>query len=519
MRAKGRVSIAVIIVAAFLSGIMFTTVGANVFDLGDKVGVASRAAEGTAIEDDLPGVADLQDAFTEVADRVNPTVVQITAEKLVSRERGRTANPFEGTPFEDFFGGPFQFEGPQHPLPQTGLGSGVIIRENGYILTNNHVVDGADELTVIMMDGRRFPAEVVGADPVSDVAVIKIDEGNLPFVSFGDSDGVRVGQWVMAFGSPLHQNLSNTVTAGIISATGRLQGGIGPGIPGQGPSAIHNFIQTDAAINPGNSGGPLVDLNGRLIGINTAIVSRSGGYQGIGFAIPVNTVRTVSDQLMESGRVDRARLGVQFGPASESLIRALDLPRGAAVISSVQPGSAADRAGLEAGDVVVEVNGQKLTNHLQLSQWIGAMRPGADATIVVVRDEERRTFDVQLGGWDVEEEIASSDRGTEERSDRAEMMDDLGIRLSDITPEVARRAGLEGNVEGVMITQVDPSSQAAREAALSAGSVIIEIDRQPVRNLDEFENVYRAVAPGKAFLVKLITGDDQTYVTALTKPE
>ncbi len=222
---------------------------------------------------------------------------------------------------------------------------------------------------------------------------------------------------------------------------------------------------------------------------------------------------------MESGRVDRARLGVQFGPASESLIRALDLPRGAAVISSVQPGSAADRAGLEAGDVVVEVNGQKLTNHLQLSQWIGAMRPGADATIVVVRDEERRTFDVQLGGWDVEEEIASSDRGTEERSDRAEMMDDLGIRLSDITPEVARRAGLEGNVEGVMITQVDPSSQAAREAALSAGSVIIEIDRQPVRNLDEFENVYRAVAPGKAFLVKLITGDDQTYVTALTKPE
>lgn len=517
MAAKGRVPIAVLIVVAFLSGIMFTTVGANIFDLGDKVGVETRAAEGTAIDNDLPGVADLEDAFTEVADRVNPTVVQITAEQLVSNG-DRQRNPFEGTPFEDFFG-PFQFDSPQQPGPRTGLGSGVIIRQDGYILTNNHVVDRADELTVVMMDGRRYPAEIVGADAVSDVAVIKIDENNLPFVSFGDSDNIRVGQWVMAFGSPLSESLSNSVTAGIISATGRLQGGFSRGSDGQGPSQIHNFIQTDAAINPGNSGGPLVDLTGRLIGINTAIISRSGGYQGIGFAIPVNTVRTVSEQLMETGRVDRARLGVQFGPASESLIRALDLPRGAAVVSSVTPGSAADRAGLEAGDVIVEVNGEQLTNHLQLSQWIGAMRPGDEATLVVMRGEERRTFDVQLGGWDVEAETASNNTGDRDQSGRTQMMQELGFRLSDITPELARRAGLESNIDGVIVTEIDPSSQAYRDANITQGSIIVEIDRRPVGNLSEFEEAYRDIEPGRTFLVKLMTGDEQTYITALTKPQ
>ena len=519
MTEKGRVPIAIIVVVAFLSGIMFTTVGANIFNLGDNVGVESRAADGTAIDRGLPGASDLEGAFTEVAERVNPTVVQITAEKLVTRERGQTRNPFEGTPFEDFFGGPRGFEGPEQPMPQMGLGSGVIIRQDGYILTNNHVIDGADELTVIMMNGGRFDAEVVGADPVSDVAVIKINQDNLPFVSFGNSEEIRVGQWVMAFGSPLSADLSNTVTAGIISATGRLQGGIGTGSQGQGPSQIHNFIQTDAAINRGNSGGPLVDLNGRLIGINTAIISQTGGNMGIGFAIPVNTVEMVSDQLIESGQVNRARLGVQFGPASESLIEALELPRGAAVISQVLPGSSAAQSGLQAGDIIISVNGEELSNHLQLSLLIGGMHPGDEVSLTVVRDEDRRSFDVELGGWDASEETASADNGERELSGRDQMMENLGFGLSDITPEIARRAGLAQGVSGVMVTEINPASEAYRDANLRQGHIIIEVDRQPVRNLNEFEDVYNDIEPGATFLIKMLVGEEQTSITALTKPE
>ncbi len=515
MNAKGRVSIAVIVVVAFFSGVMFTTVGANIFGLEEGIGTETRAAEGTAIDRDLSSVADFQDAFMEVAERVNPTVVQISSERLATRENGQMRNPFEGTPFEDFFGG---FEGPQQPRPQTGLGSGVVIRSDGYVITNNHVVEGADEVTVVMMDGTRYEAEVIGTDAVSDVAVIKVDQENLPFMSVGNSDDVRVGQWVLAFGSPLSESLSNTVTAGIVSATGRLQGGFAPPQSQQGPSQIHNFIQTDAAINPGNSGGPLVDLNGRLIGINTAIISRTGGNQGIGFAIPVNTVQDVADQLIEHGRVDRARLGVSFGPASQSLIQALDLPRGAAVISSVTPGSAAERAGIEAGDVIVAINDKELTNHLQLSQRIGAMHPGETATLTVVRNDERRTFEVQLGGWEGGDEPTTADRSTEDRPSRSQMMDALGFRLSDLTPELARRAGLEEDVDGVIITEIDPSSQAYRAAELRRGNIIIEIDRKRVRNLDEFEEVYNGIEAGDSFLVRLYTGENQTYITALTKP-
>lgn len=515
MNAKGRVSIAVIVVVAFFSGVMFTTVGANIFGLDEGIGTETLAAEGTAIDRDLSSVADFQDAFMEVAERVNPTVVQISSERLATRENGQMRNPFEGTPFEDFFGG---FEGPRQPAPQKGLGSGVIVRSDGYIITNNHVVEGADELTVVMMDGSHHKAEVIGTDVVSDVAVVKIDRDNLPFMSIGNSDDVRVGQWVMAFGSPLSESLSNTVTAGIVSATGRLQGGFAAPGDQAGPSQIHNFIQTDAAINPGNSGGPLVDLTGRLIGINTAIISRTGGNQGIGFAIPINTAQNVAEQLIETGRVDRARLGVRFGSASESLIQALDLPRGAAVISSVEPGSAAERAGIESGDIVVAINGQELTNHLQLSQRIGSMHPGETASLTVVRNDERRTFEVQLGGWEGDDESTTARRTTNDQAAPSRMMEDLGLGLSNITPELARRSGLEEDVRGVIITEVDPASQAYRSAELRQGQIIIEIDRKRVRNLSEFEDVYEDIEPGSSFLVRLYTGENQSYITALTKP-
>lgn len=510
-----------IVVVAFLSGIMFTTVGANIIDMGDRVGVETQAAEGTLIQDRLPSAADLEDAFTQVAERVNPTVVQIRAEQIPDRrqqENGQRQNPFEGTPFEDFFGD-FGFNGPQQPMPRSGLGSGVIIRGDGYVLTNNHVVEGMDELTVVMMDGTRYDAEIIGNDPVSDVAIIKIDASGLPFISVGDSDNVKVGQWVMAFGSPLSENLSNTVTAGIISATGRIQGGMGrPGPTDQTrPSTTHNFIQTDAAINPGNSGGPLVNLRGELVGVNTAIISRTGGNQGIGFAIPANTARSIADQLIESGRVERGRLGVSYGPASESLIEALDLPRGAAVIERVMPGTSADRSGIQAGDIIVRVNGNDLTNHNQLSLWIGNMKPGDTVELTVNRDGDEETFEVELGGWpgtDEEEPQTASAPA----SNREQMMQDLGITLGNITPQLAQQAGFEEEVEGVIVTNVDPASYAYREANLQRGAVIVEVNRQRVRNLDDFEEAYEAVEEGDSFLVRLQTPDGGAYVTALRKP-
>lgn len=520
MKSTGRVSLAVIVVAAFLAGIMFTTIGANVFDVGDSVATPSRAAGGTLIEQELPGATELEDAFIQVATRVNPTVVQIQAERLVTDgDRPQPRNPFEGTPFEDFFGD-FGFGQPQ-PMPRQGMGSGVIIREDGYILTNNHVISEMNELRVILMDGSEYDAEVVGADAVSDVAVLKIDADGLPFISIGDSDDIQVGQWVMAFGSPLRADLSNTVTAGIISATGRVQGG--GFVPSfreapSGPTPTHSFIQTDAAINPGNSGGPLVNLRGEMIGINTAIISRTGGFQGIGFAIPSNAAWDVASQLIETGRVERGRLGVSYGPASPSLIDALDLPRGAAVVEQVTPGTAAERAGLQSGDIIVSVNGRELTNHQQLSLWIGAMKPGETVELTVNRDGDLETLEVELGAWEGDTETVAANEPAN-RSPREQMMEELGFTLGNITPELARRAGFESPVDGVIVTDINPSSDAFREARLRTGHVIIEIDRRPVRNLEEFEEVYRNIEPGSTFLVRLRTPGGGTNVTALTKPK
>jgi serine protease Do len=512
MSAKGKISVMVLVVIAFLSGVLITTTGANLFDLGDWIGVESQAKEGrgTALDLDTPTSPDeLEDAFTAVAESVNPTVVQIRAAKMMQRRSMR--DPFEGTPFEDFFG-PFRPRGDDdQEFRSEGLGSGVILRADGYIATNNHVVDGADELQVMMFDGRMYDAEVIGTDPASDLAVIRIEADGLPFVSIGDSDQINVGQWVLAFGSPLSQELSNTVTAGIISAVGRLTP--------NGESGVQDYLQTDAAINPGNSGGPLVDLRGRLIGINTAIFTRTGGYQGIGFAIPANIVRRVTDELIETGSVQRARLGVRYGPATESLIRALDLPRGAAQVASIEPGSAAEQAGLQEGDVITAINGRPLNNHLELSQRIANMKPDQEVELTINREGQEQTVSVSLGEAEpLEGATARSER--EGASPEERMMEELGFSVSNITAETMQRFGFEEEVDGVLITDVDQSSEAYREARIRRGLVITEIDRKPVRSLDEFEEVYDAIESGSTFIVRLMDpSQGGTVVTALTKPE
>ncbi len=518
MSSKTKTSLAFVVAAAFIAGILFTTLGANLFHFGDAVGIPLSAKDSQVAVSQ--SALELEEAFVQVAENVNPAVVQILSEKVVRNPHGNMGrNPFEGTPFEDFFGGGRGGNGAPEEFRSPGLGSGVIIRENGYILTNNHVVEGADELNIRLLDGSRYDAKVIGTDAYSDLAVIKIEATGLPYIAIGDSENLRPGQMVMAFGSPLSTDLGNTVTSGIISAVGRLQSM-------DSQSGVQNYIQTDAAINPGNSGGPLVDLRGKLIGINTAIYTRTGGYQGIGFAIPVNTVRGVAEQLIASGKVERARLGVEFRPATESLIKAYKLPRGAAQVASVVDGSAAKRAGIKEGDVIVAVDGRRLTNHLQLSQLISVKRPGDKVEITVNREGQEQVINISLGRMDAAAETASDDRPDDDEGEapssggaETRAYDELGFTVSNLTPQLRRELELPADAAGVVVQNVQAGSEAARDAGIQNGLLITEMDRKPIKNIRDFERTYKAVKPGASFLVRMkIPGQNGTLVTALSRP-
>lgn len=517
MSTKGKVSIALFVGGAFVAGILFATVGANLFGVGDAIGTPGQATPldgSTAIEQEAAptGPQSFQTAFTEVSESVNPAVVQIRPQKTVDSRR---QNPFQGTPFEDFFGGP---DGSERELRQ-GLGSGVIIRSDGHIVTNNHVVENAEQVSVATLDGTEYDAEIVGTDPFSDLAVIDVEADDLTAISFGDSDRLQTGQWVLAFGSPLSQNLNNSVTAGIVSAVGRLQSTPQrrrrPTQQDREISPVQNFVQTDAAINPGNSGGPLVNLNGELVGINTAIASQTGGYQGIGFAIPSNTVERVATQLIEEGDVRRARLGVTYGPASKSLIQNEDLPSGAAIVRQVEDGSAADEAGLEAGDVVTAVDGQKLDNHLQIGNRVASMRPGDEVTLTIRRDDEMSEITATLEAAGEGDQTASAE-GDPPSEDQ--LMKELGLKIQNVTPEIARRLRLN-NTDGVVITDVDRSNPMIRRSGLESGQVIIKMDGKNTPDTEAFQEVYGQIPPGKAFRVVVRLQQGFVDVTSLRKPE
>jgi len=515
MSTQGKVSLAVVIGGAFLAGILFATAGANLFGAGDAVGTPSKAADldgSTAIEQSATSVpSDFETAFSKVAESVNPAVVQIRAAQVVEQRR---MNPFEGTPFERFFGGP---QGPSQPEVRQGLGSGVIVRSDGHIVTNNHVIEDAEELSVRTLDGTQYDAEVVGTDPYSDLAVLKIDASDLKAVSFGDSDQISVGQWVMAFGSPLDPRLNNSVTAGIISALGRLRS-----MPQRSPnpaqsSGVNNFIQTDAAINPGNSGGPLINLRGQLVGLNTAIASQTGGYQGIGFAIPANTVERVTTQIIEEGDVRRAYLGIRYGEAPQSLVQNEELPQGSAVVSQVESGTPAAEAGLQAGDIITAIDGETLNNYLQLGNQIASMQPGDEVSLQINRDGETQTLSVTLGSRNNMAAASGTGGDQEGPSTRDAIAEELGLQLQDVTPEIARRMGLEQD-RGVLITGVDRSNPMIRDSGLQARQIIFEMGGQEIPDLDTFMEVYGSVEPGQAFRMAVRNPDGFVFVTSLRKP-
>jgi Do/DeqQ family serine protease len=396
-------------------------------------------------------------SYADVLDEVRPAVVSVFSSRVVRQRQWQ--HPFGDDPFfRRFFGVP---EGQEREQRRQGLGSGVIISDNGYILTNNHVIEGADEVRVALSDQREFTAKVVGTDPKTDVAVLKIEADHLPSAALTDSDGIRVGDIVFALGNPL--GVGQTVTMGIVSATGRQQIGI------LGHGGYENFIQTDAAINQGNSGGPLVDGDGRVIGINTAILSRTGGNIGIGFAIPVNLVANVMESLIQTGTVERGYLGVNIQPLSPELAEDFNIPEGrGALINDVVPDSPAAQAGLQRGDVIVKVDEQRVSNHTALRLMISQMRPGSSPVVEFIRNGELQSVQVELGRLD--------DPGMAPRSRRGEFLE--GVSVAPVTPELREQYELAEGLRGLVVTEVAPGSLYAD--SLPVGAVIVEINQRSV---------------------------------------
>jgi Do/DeqQ family serine protease len=411
-----------------------------------------------------------QNSYADVVARVAPAVVTVRSER-----RGRAAqqHPFMDDPmFREFFGQRMP-NMPQTPRREEGLGSGVIVTGDGYILTNHHVVDGADEIRVEMNDRRVLVAKIVGSDPPSDLAVLKIDATNLPVLPLGDSDKVRVGDIALAIGNPL--GIGQTVTSGIISAKERTTSGVGDG-------SFANFIQTDAPINRGNSGGALVNTSGELIGINSQILSPTGGSIGIGFAIPSNMAKGVMDQLVKGGKVRRGQLGVQIQEVTSDIAASLDLKevRGV-IIGAVTAGSAGERAGLKQGDVITAVNGTAVNDVNALRNRIASTAPGTDVTLTVVREGREQQVRATLGEFTQTAQRGDAQGGPDSGGNSVgESTGRLGIRVQPLTPELAGELELPSSAQGVVVAEVDPSGPAA-EAGLRSGDVIVQVNRQPVR--------------------------------------
>lgn len=410
------------------------------------------------------GPTAVRTSFADVVDRVGPSVVTVRAEKRV---RAPQQAPYMNDDFfRQFFGGRTPQMQPQQPQVERGLGSGVIVNSNGIILTNFHVVDGAEDIKVDLIDKRTLPATVVGTDKASDLAVLKVEGGEFPALALGDSDKMRVGDVVLAVGNPL--GLEQTVTMGIISAKDRRTG--------LGDGGFEDFLQTDAPINHGNSGGALVNTDGELIGINSQILSPSGGSIGIGFAIPSNMAKGVMDQLVATGKVRRGQLGVGIQPVTSDLAASLGLTdvRGV-VVNQVSPGSPAERAGIKTEDVITAFNGAAVTDSNDLRNKVASTQPGTEVALTIVRGGHEQQVKATLGEFKPEEQQSSIVAPPSDQESGA-----LGLQVQPLTPELASQVGVPSATQGLIVANVSPGSP-ADDAGIARGDVIMQINRQPIK--------------------------------------
>jgi len=424
------------------------------------------------------------EAMSKVAERVKPAVVNISTSRTVKTQR----HPFFDDPlFRRFFGDP----GPQK-RKVTNLGSGVIATPDGYILTNNHVIEGAEDIIVKLSDGKEYKGRPIGMDSRTDIAIIKINETNLPTVPWGDSDKLRVGEVVLAVGNPY--GLSQTITMGIISALGR---------SGIGITDYEDFIQTDAAINPGNSGGALVNIKGELIGINTAIFSTSGGYQGIGFAIPSGMVKNVMDSIINQGRVVRGWLGVQIQPLTPELVKQLGLKDESGVLLvDVVEGGPADKGGLKKYDVIISYDGKKTDNPFHFKNMVAATKPGKTVEIKIIRNGNLLTTKVTIAELPIEPQIVSP----------AQFENSLrGVSVQEVTDEILQKLGITRKIKGVLVNNIEENSPAL--GIIAKGDIIMEVNRKPVTNIKEYNDTVSKIEKGKDILLWIMRGGFPQVIT------
>jgi serine protease Do len=435
----------------------------------------------------------LSTAFKYVARTVSPAVVHITAiQRRAAAESSDGQDSVEEELFRRFFGTP-PGSSPQRPRERRGSGSGVIVGEEGFIVTNNHVVAGADELRVQLGDGREFPATVVGTDPETDLAVLRIEAPSLTVARLGDSEVLEAGDWVIAIGNPF--GLSHTVTSGIVSAIGRADMGL---------TTFENFIQTDAAINPGNSGGPLLNLRGEVVGINTAITTRTGGNQGIGFAVPSSTVSRVMDGLLRDGRVERGWLGIVMQPIDRRVARSLNIDpaTGGVLIAEVVEGGPAAESGLRPMDLIVSIDGQVVRTQRDLLNRVGDRFPGEIVEIGVRRRDDAQTLQVRLGMRPSFEELASGGGRTPELPLQPRTL--LGMNVQPITPAIRERMRLEAE-SGLVVTAIDEGSEAA-SAGIMRGDVILNIGEEPAASVQQLRDAIDSMDSERGLLLRVQRG-------------
>ena len=452
---------------SILAGTYAVVLTVHASDQGTKAKPIDLVIDHRPLEHDVK----MATSFAPIVKKVVPSVVKvevtIASKEVDAAPDAMTDNPF----FRQFFGNQYGGGGGHRKYmtpTEHGVGSGVIVTKDGYILTNNHVVDGASELKITLNAGREFKAKVVGRDPKSDVAVVKVDAQDLPAIAFADSGQSEVGDVVLAIGNPFA--IGQTVTMGIISATGRASMGLD----------YEDFIQTDAAINPGNSGGALVDAEGRLIGINTAIYSRSGGNQGIGFAIPTDLARGVMVSLIEHGKVTRGYLGVRIQTLTPLLAKEFNLKDNqGALVGEVEPNGPADKAGLKTGDVVLEYNGRKVKDSQHFRLVVAETAPGDRVPVEVLRDGSTKTIEVKVKELPGTEELASDSSGHSDASDTLQ-----GVGVSDVDDQARQQLSIPENVKGAVVTEVAPNSASA-EAGLKAGDVITEINHHRIAGAND----------------------------------